>query len=130
MTTICVTFFNAWRTFDKIDFWLLVGTLCIISKLQAYCYRNCHQDMHNKCGTASITLFQVCNSVKLWAHYEQSPPHSPLTPPHSPSLPLTPPHSPSLPPHSPLTHPHSPFTPPHHSSVKWVKVYKQSVVHC
>ena len=67
-TTIFVTFLDASKAFDKIDFWLLFQKLItkdfpvFIIKILAYWY--CHQEMHVRWGSTSTSSFNVSNGVK------------------------------------------------------------------
>ena len=67
-TTIFVTFLDASKAFDKIDFWLLFEKLItkdfpvFIIKILAYWY--CHQEMHVRWGSTSTSSFHVSNGVK------------------------------------------------------------------
>ena len=67
-TTIFVTFLDASKAFDKIDFWLLFQKLItkdfpvLIIKILAYWY--CHQEMHVRWGSTSASSFHVSNGVK------------------------------------------------------------------
>ena len=67
-TTIFVTFLDASKAFDKIDFWLLFQKLStkdfpvFIIKILAYWY--CHQEMHVRWGSTSTYSFRVSNGVK------------------------------------------------------------------
>ena len=67
LDTIFVTFINASKAFDKIDFWLLFQKLIrkdfpvFIIKIIAYWY--CHQEMHVRWGSTSTSSFHVLNGV-------------------------------------------------------------------
>ena len=67
-TTMFVTFLDASKAFDKIDFWLLFQKLItkdfpvFIIKILAYWY--CHQEMHVRWGSTSTSSFHVSNGVK------------------------------------------------------------------
>ena len=67
-TTIVVTFLDASKAFDKIDFWLLFQKLItkdftvFIIKILAYWY--CHQKMHVRWGSTFTSSFHVSNGVK------------------------------------------------------------------
>ena len=67
-TTIFVTFLDASKAFDKIDFWLLFQKLItkdfpvFIIKILAYWY--CRQEMHVRWGSTSTSSFHVSNGVK------------------------------------------------------------------
>ena len=67
-TTIFVTFLDASKTFDKIDFWLLFQKLItkdfpvFIIKILAYWY--CHKEMHVRWGSTFTSSFHVSNAVK------------------------------------------------------------------
>ena len=67
-TIIFVTFLDASKAFDKIDFWLLFQKLItkdfpvFIIKILAYWY--CHQEMHVRWRSTSTSSFHVSNGVK------------------------------------------------------------------
>ena len=67
-TTIFVTFLDASKAFDKIDFWLLFQKLItkdfpvFIIKILAYWY--CHQEMHVRWGSTFTSSFHVSNGLK------------------------------------------------------------------
>ena len=67
-TTIFVTFLDASKAFDKIDFWLLIQKLItkdfpvFIIKVLAYWY--CHQEMHVRWGSTSTSSFHLLSGVK------------------------------------------------------------------
>ena len=67
-TTIFVTFLDASKAFDKIDFWLLFQKLItkgfpvFIIKILAYWY--CHQEMHVRWGSTATSSFHVSNGAK------------------------------------------------------------------
>ena len=67
LDTIFVTFINASKAFDKINFWLLFQKLItkdfpvFIIKIIAYWY--CHQEMLVRWGSTSTSSFHVSNGV-------------------------------------------------------------------
>ena len=67
-TSVFVTFLDASKAFDKINYWLLFQKLfdkgfpIFIIKILAFWYT--HQKMHGKWGTTTTTTFLVTNGVK------------------------------------------------------------------
>ena len=74
-TTVFVTFLDASKAFDKINYWLLFqklfdkGFLTFIIKILAFWYT--HQKVHVRWGTTTTTPFLVTNGVKQGGIYRR-----------------------------------------------------------